>query len=185
MTLETYKLNLTVNVLETSLPRAIHLLHGVVAMYNDLHENPSVEIVGEVLSYPEPKIHIFSTKEEADKKSMEYKPSSAQNNGGKTSYYNLPVPAESEVTRLIQDCFFETVCLGGAVNRVFSLFPSTLLDIMEAKNFKPWQHEVMKACYAIEDRKDKNGGSYLRELNKIIFYAERAKAMYERGNEVD
>ena len=64
-----------------------------------------------------------------------------------------------------------------SINVIFELFPKTLNDIIEHKHMQPWQHEVMKACYALDERAEKNGGSKIREINKIIYYAQRGLKM--------
>ncbi len=74
-------------------------------------------------------------------------PSDTKNNGGSTDYYALPPDA------------------------------TTLNDLIESQGMQPWQHEVFKAVYALEARAKKNGGSRLREINKILYYAERGKAL--------
>lgn len=67
----------------------------------------------------------------------------AQNNGGKTGYYDVPAGAE------------------------------TLNDLIEYKNMPFWRGEILKAAYGLDGRIEKNGGSEVRELNKIIYYATR------------
>ena len=71
---------------------------------------------------------------------------STKNNGGTTSYYDVPEGAK------------------------------TLNDLIEHKRMLPWQHEVMKACYALRERAAKatdGSSSEIREINKIIYYANR------------
>lgn len=102
---------------------------------------------------------------------------SAENNGGKTGYYDLPRPELKEIVDVI-DSAIEDILSGRRVSidiayDIFDLFPSTLNDIIEHQNMKPWQHEVFKACYALDARAEKNGGSEEREINKIIYYAQR------------
>jgi hypothetical protein len=77
-----------------------------------------------------------------------------QNNGGKTSYYDVPSDA------------------------------NTLNDLVEYKQMYPFQYEIFKASYALKERATRatDGTSSLeRELNKIIYYAERGKALLARG----
>lgn len=76
--------------------------------------------------------------------------SKGKNNGGETDYYALP-----------EGC-------------------KTLNDLIEYKSMQPWQHEVIKAVYALDERAKKNGGSRIREINKIIYYANRGLAMEKR-----
>jgi len=68
------------------------------------------------------------------------------NNGGKTSYYDLPIN------------------------------PTTLDDLIEFKKMPFWQGNIFKATYALTERALRGGGSEIRELNKIIYYAERRLA---------
>lgn len=77
----------------------------------------------------------------------------AENNGGKTSYYDVPPGAE------------------------------TLNDLIEHKNMPFWRGEILKAAYGLEGRKEKNGGSEVRELNKIIYYANRRLRQIAKEND--
>jgi hypothetical protein len=96
------------------------------------------------------------------------------NNGGTTDYYNLPLPDRTKVLNLIEACMNKKVISAyNATNNMFELIANTLNDLIEYKKMQPWQHEVMKACYALEERAEKNGGSKIREINKIIYYAQR------------
>jgi hypothetical protein len=102
-----------------------------------------------------------------------------EENGGKTRYYDLPKPDLNLLEKLLKQYIIsddpdtdETFML---VMEICKLVPQTLNDLIEFKEMKPWQHEVMKACYAINERAKKNGGSELREINKIIYYAQRRK----------
>lgn len=75
---------------------------------------------------------------------------SKENNGGKTSYYDTPNGNQ------------------------------TLNDLIEYKKMKPWQHEVFKACYALEERGQKINPEnplegMLREINKMEYYIERGR----------
>ena len=76
-----------------------------------------------------------------------------KNNGGTTSYYDIPKGA------------------------------TTLNDLIEHKSMPFWKGEMFKAIYALEDRaiRATDGSSSLeRELNKIIYYAQRALALYAK-----
>jgi hypothetical protein len=96
-----------------------------------------------------------------------------KNNGGSTDYYAIPSPELSEITKLLNTWNGKDfIDLAEAIR---ALFPQTLNDLIEAKDMKPWQHEVMKATYAFDARVTKPGGSELRELNKILYYTNRRK----------
>ena len=76
-------------------------------------------------------------------------------NGGTTSYYDVPE---------------------GAV---------TLNDLIEHKHMPFWQGEIFKATYALADRAIRTNNfasSEQRELNKIIYFAERRLAMLAKEN---
>lgn len=104
-----------------------------------------------------------------------------ENNGGKTGYYDLPLPDREEIKKVLLDCSLERVQdLPSLVDKIISLCPQTLNDIIEHKNMQPWQHEVLKATYAIDARAEKNGGSYERELNKISYYTERGRKVFQK-----
>ena len=80
----------------------------------------------------------------------------AQNNGGSTSYYDIPEGAK------------------------------TLNDLIEHKDMRFWQGECMKAIYALTDRAARatdGSSSEERELNKIIYYANRGLAQLGREKE--
>lgn len=50
----------------------------------------------------------------------------------------------------------------------------TLDDLIEHKNMKFWQGNIIKAIYALQERSTRNESSNEeRELNKIIYYANR------------
>lgn len=55
------------------------------------------------------------------------------------------------------------------------MFPSTLNDLIEYKDMKPFQHEMFKATYALHKRAEKGNASIERELNKIQYYLDRGK----------
>lgn len=99
----------------------------------------------------------------------------AENNGGKTSYYDLPRPSKEELISYLGAVLPECTDLSLSIvaEAILDMFPSTLNDLIEHRNMKPWQHEVFKACYALDARAQKNGGSEEREINKIIYYAQR------------
>lgn len=77
------------------------------------------------------------------------------NNGGQTSYYDVPKNAK------------------------------TLNDLIEYKNMPPWQHEIFKACYALPERGSKINPEnplkgMLREINKMEYYLNRGKKLIEK-----
>ena len=68
----------------------------------------------------------------------------AMNNGGATSYYDIPEGAK------------------------------TLNDLIEYKEMPFWLGELFKAAYALPERATRSdNASEERELNKIIYYANR------------
>jgi hypothetical protein len=80
-------------------------------------------------------------------------PDTAQNNGGKTSYYDVPEGAK------------------------------TLNDLIEAKDMRFWQGEIFKAVYALSERSTRatdGSASEIRELNKIRYYVDRRLAQLSR-----
>ena len=80
----------------------------------------------------------------------------ANNNGGKTSYYDIPAE------------------------------PTTLNDLIEYKKMPFWQGEMFKALYALEARATRASdgtSSEVRELNKIIYYAHRRLKILARETE--
>ena len=104
------------------------------------------------------------------------------NSGGKTNYYDLPIPSERV---LLSRIFSNTVLTDTQLyNSILELFPDTLNDLIEHKKMYPFQHEIFKACYALRERADKDikGGGILRELNKIKYYVERGIALAKRGD---
>lgn len=110
---------------------------------------------------------------------------SAENNGGKTGYYDLPLPDREKLRELLLD-FHNGQGLdsdiSSCIEDIIALCPQTLNDIIEAKNMKPWQHEIFKATYALNERALKNpkkGSSKMREINKIRYYAERGAKLIE------
>lgn len=102
------------------------------------------------------------------------------NNGGTTDYYCVPGPNPILLESLIIQYANEERTLSDVIDQIYKLFPQTLNDLIEFKGMKPWQHEVMKATYALNERAQKNGGSELREINKILYYANRGKALASR-----
>lgn len=97
----------------------------------------------------------------------------AINNGGKTNYYDLPKPNKSDIAEIIKRLLQSDIGAESCCTCIAGLYPETLNDLIEYKHMQPWQHEVFKACYALTDRANKNGGSVVREINKIIYYANR------------
>jgi len=100
-----------------------------------------------------------------------------ENNGGKTSYYDLPLPDRETLNRILLDFHNGqglTRDIENTLEAILALCPQTLNDLIEYKQMQPWQHEVFKACYAMEARA-KRGKSFSkeREINKIIYYANR------------
>ncbi len=78
---------------------------------------------------------------------------SSYNNGGKTDYYSLPKNAE------------------------------TLSDLIEYKQMQHGIGEMFKAIYALQERANRSGNSFsseVRELNKIIWFAERRLAILKK-----
>ncbi len=83
------------------------------------------------------------------------------NNGGKTDYYNLPKPSRQQLISVLETYFgdtFETLdCLqDDLLDDVISLFPDTLNDLIEYKDMRFWRGEILKACYGLEGRMEKN-----------------------------
>lgn len=107
-----------------------------------------------------------------------------ENNGGKTSYYDLPLPDRGKLKTLLiafhngQGLHKE---IEETIDDILNLCPQTLNDLIEHKQMQPWQHEVFKACYAMEARA-KRGKSFSkeREVNKIIYYAERGLSLIKK-----
>lgn len=107
---------------------------------------------------------------------------SSTNNGGKTDYYSLPCKTAKLKAFLMAEYGYkdglkdDSELLDSIVATIKSFFPSTLSDLIEYKKMSPNLHEIFKATYALEERaKLKNQGNKLRELNKILFFAEREK----------
>lgn len=103
----------------------------------------------------------------------------AENNGGKTGYYDLPLPDKTKIVELLLTPMNGTdeEVAAQVADSILGMVSNTLNDLIEFKQMQPWQHEVFKATYAIEDRATKNGGSRLREINKILYYAERGRQL--------
>jgi len=96
---------------------------------------------------------------------------SSENNGGKTNYYDLPLPDRDKLRTIL---ITSSLSVEQAIDEILKLCPQTLNDLIEYKQMKPWQHEVMKANYAINERAKKGEfASEEREINKIIYYANR------------
>jgi hypothetical protein len=99
---------------------------------------------------------------------------SSENNGGKTNYYDLPLPDKAKLIHLLTSVAYSQITIHDATEQILALCPQTLNDLIEYKQMKPWQHEVMKANYAINERAKKGEfASEEREINKIIYYANR------------
>lgn len=108
---------------------------------------------------------------------VEVKQTLVENNGGKTGYYDLPLPQRIDIEEVILKVIDGIITVPDAADEILALCPQTLNDLIEYKQMQPWQHEAMKATYALEARADKNGGSLVREINKIIYYAGRGLAI--------
>ena len=94
-----------------------------------------------------------------------------ENNGGKTGYYNLPLPDKAKVKKILMTCVGNNV--DETVDKLLALCPQTLNDLIEFKKMAPWQHECFKANYTLNARAEKNGGSKIRKINKMAYYTER------------
>lgn len=91
------------------------------------------------------------------------------NNGGKTSYYDIPHPTRKELFDLLEDKEKSNVA---KVEIILSMFPDTLNDLIVYKRMCPRLHEVFKAAYAMTERSERGiQGGTIREWNKIIYYA--------------
>lgn len=77
----------------------------------------------------------------------------ANNNGGDTGYYDLPRDVE------------------------------TLQDLIEHKEFNFAQGEIFKAAYTLNDDSARKHSNKVRDLNKIIWYAQREIARISHGEE--
>jgi hypothetical protein len=97
----------------------------------------------------------------------------AENNGGRTSYYDLPLPDKQDILQILRKIQDGILTNNEAAEQIRKICPQTLNDLIEYKQMKPWMHEVFKACYALEERALKGGASLEREVNKILYYAER------------
>lgn len=104
----------------------------------------------------------------------------AANNGGRTDYYALPKPSRKEILEILVSLRDPENNTMEALEKIYALLPQTLNDLIEHQEMLPWQHEVFKATYALNARAEKNGGSKLREINKILYYAERGKRLVEK-----
>lgn len=104
-----------------------------------------------------------------------------ENNGGKTGYYDLPLPDKTKIAEYLSAVYeidYNSALLSAGI--IIDMCPQTLNDLIEHKDMKPFQHEIMKATYALNERALKNpkkGSSKLREINKILYYAERGKKL--------
>jgi len=102
---------------------------------------------------------------------------SSENNGGKTNYYDLPLPDRETLNRILLEFHNGqglTRDIENTLEAILVLCPQTLNDLIEYKQMQPWQHEVFKATYALHERAKKSKSySIEREINKIIYYANR------------
>jgi hypothetical protein len=111
----------------------------------------------------------------------------SKNNGGRTSYYDLPYltsnPREALANYLEEYSTNPELTTWDIIDKILTIFPTTLNDLIEYKRMYPFQHEIFKACYALQERasKDIKGGSILRELNKMKYYIERGIALAKEG----
>jgi hypothetical protein len=79
---------------------------------------------------------------------------SAENNGGKP---------DKEIAEIVAD-------------KILALCPQTLNDLIEHKQMPFWRGETFKALYALQERAKRTKNSFsstIRELNKVIYYANR------------
>ena len=114
--------------------------------------------------------------------------SNSDNNGGTTSYYDLPRPNKfkdfSDERKLLHDWQVPIVIIERVIDSIYKKFPSTLNDLIEYKDMKPWQHEIFKADYALRERAVRatdGSSSILRELNKMKYYIDRGIALEKKG----
>jgi len=98
-----------------------------------------------------------------------------KDNGGTTSYYDLPRPSLKELTETLLNEIHDKTDAEYMASLILKMFPSTLNDLIEFKEMKPFQHEIFKACYALKERALKGDASIERELNKIQYYLDRGK----------
>lgn len=129
--------------------------HIPINFIESIKEDGILSLNVEYLSKPKPK-----------------KISSDKNNGGSTSYYDLPLPQAERILFLINS---PNLSAEEKVKEILSLCPQTINDLIEFKNMMPWQHEVIKSCYAIKERAKKGEGSEERELNKQVYYINRRR----------
>lgn len=106
---------------------------------------------------------------------------SAENNGGKTNYYDLPPVNDGVLLNILETIYRGNNTPKNGLVQIKQLFPQTLNDLIEFKNMAPWQHEVFKADYALNERALKGGASRVREINKIIYYANRGLALEKKN----
>ncbi len=102
----------------------------------------------------------------------------SRNNGGSTGYYDLLKPKEVDIFLILEAVSLHKLPITEAIEEIYTLFPKTLNDLIEHKNMQPWQHEVFKACYALDERAAKatdGSSSRLREINKMEYYIGRGK----------
>jgi hypothetical protein len=101
----------------------------------------------------------------------------SKNNGGSTSYYDIPLPYRG-ILRDILIKFTNGENIEDIIDNIYEVFPKTLNDLIEYKEMLFWRGEVFKAVYALEERavRSSDNASIRRELNKILYYTERAIA---------
>lgn len=131
-------------------------------------------------------IPAYATKEELENsnevKELENSENS-KNNGGTTSYYDLPRPRLIDIEELIKLAVSRDISVENVAAAIDSLIPSTLNDLIEYKDMKPWQHEMFKSLYAMNERaaRSSDGSSSItRELNKQQYYLDRGKRLNSR-----
>ena len=109
----------------------------------------------------------------------------SENNGGKTGYYDLPLPDRDKIQEILIELSDEEINLLSALYKIINLCPDTLNCLIEAKNMPFWRGEILKAAYGLEGRMEKNKdpqNAEIRELNKIIYYANRRLKMLLKEN---
>ncbi len=115
---------------------------------------------------------------------------SSINKGGKTDYYSLPPINEERLQTILETLVYiastkdyNNATLVRTIDAIKNIFPNTLNDLIEYKDMKPFQHEIFKACYALQERSKRNidGNDTLRELYKMKYYVERGIALAKAG----
>ena len=101
------------------------------------------------------------------------------NNGGKTSYYDLPIPSRKKIVEILNEHlrYLNETDMLHLVESIFQAFPDTLNDLIESKQMEFWRGDAFKALYGLEGRILKSGkdevSAELRELNKVVYYCNR------------